>query len=145
MKILCIDPGANGGFAWRNEGQIECTAMPTTEGDIAQLISTFDTTTVVYIELITGFTGGAKEANSRSFTQGRNYGFILGCCAAIGLAVNMVTPQKWQKGLGGDGKKGPERKRYLKSVAQQHFAPLGKKVTLKTCDALLMLEFAESL
>lgn len=144
MKILTIDPGKSGGFAWRNEGCAECLAMPETEGDICDFFKGIAKGTVVYLELVTGFVGGVKEANSSTFVQGRNYGFILGCCAAFGLSVFFVTPQKWQKGLGGDGKKGPERKRHLKAVAQQHFAPLGKKVTLKTCDALLMLEYAEA-
>ena len=60
---------------------------------------------------------------------------------ALEIPVVKVMPQKWQKtySLGRSSECGKsEWKNRLKARAQELFPDLGKKVTLKTCDALLI-------
>ena len=80
------------------------------------------------------------------FTFGRGFGFLLGALMAMGIAVVLVKPQKWQKHFGfgtvkQSGGKGPW-KRKLQAEAQRRFP--GYDVTLKTADALLILSWATS-
>jgi hypothetical protein len=166
--IIGIDTGASGGIAWWTETGVGCEPMPDTEGDILQLLRCVAVNEAeVYIEQNFGFVAGGTVPSSAMFTMGRNVGFIHGVIAALGCRVIEVRPQVWQKalGLGVSGKQKPdysacatvescqvEKKRVqqinsgikrdwknkLKAKAQQLFPHL--KVTLKTCDALLLLE-----
>lgn len=63
---------------------------------------------------------------------------------ALHIPTEDVTPNKWEKTyqLGSSGKyTKTEWKNRLKAKAQQMFPHLGKKVTLATCDALLICEY----
>ena len=63
---------------------------------------------------------------------------------ALYIPANTVTPQKWMKSyqLGhSSAYTKTEWKNRLKGKAQQLFPSLGKKVTLKVCDALLLAEY----
>jgi len=78
---------------------------------------------------------------SSTFKLGANYGYWRGVLQGLRIPFREVTPQKWQRAVLVPGKlQGPERKRALKQVAQERFPQL--KVTLKTADALLMLNEA---
>jgi len=143
-RILAIDPGASGGIAWQFDYTVGCEPMPKTEGDIAGLLTSkiaegFD---VAYFEEVGGYCGAAMPG-SAMFNFGRNFGFILGVLAARGTRVELVKPQKWQKhfGLGTVKESGGKTpwKNKLKAKAQQLFPHLD--ITLKTADALLILEY----
>jgi hypothetical protein len=78
------------------------------------------------------------------FRFGENFGFIKGAVQALGIRLVVVRPQVWQKGFG-LGKASAcasksEWKNKLKAEAQRRFPQLN--VTLKTADALLLLEWA---
>ena len=64
---------------------------------------------------------------------------------ALQIPTEKVTPQKWvkvyQMKKPRDMQKG-EWKNKLKAKAQQLFPQLGKKLTLKICDAFLIAEYA---
>jgi len=147
MKIIAIDPGASGGIAWLcQDGYIFAAAMPATEGDVLAQLTSLQAANGfpkrVIIEDVGGFCG-VGQPGSAMFKFGRGFGFILGVCAALGWRVELVKPQKWQKTLGLGtkalaGGKGPWKNK-LKALAQQLFPTCD--VTLKTADALLMLEY----
>ena len=64
---------------------------------------------------------------------------------ALGIPTEKVTPQKWIKVYQLNKKKEQSENKWknvLKAKAQSLFPQLGKKVTLKTCDALLIAEYA---
>jgi len=147
-QIIAIDPGASGGIAWHDaDSNPVCVAMPETEGDILQLlrdISFQSPNTICYMEEVGGYVGGAGNPGSAMFKFGRSYGFLLGCLMSLNIRINLVKPQKWQKELGlgttKDAGGKAEWKRKLKAEAQRRFPTL--TVTLKTADALLILDYA---
>lgn len=141
--VMGIDPGVNGGVALlRAGGKVEKVgAMPGTAGDILALVREWcDSVRVCYIERVHGMPG---QGGGAMFTFGENYGHICMALMSCGIKVVDVTPQKWEREyqlgsrrlVGGKA----EWKRVLKSKAQQLFPR--ERVTLKTCDALLIAEY----
>lgn len=146
-KILAVDPGCSGGFAWRDDGKGLCKAMPDTEGDVLDILRTHRAAgiEVIYIEDQVGVMGpGIRVASSAMFTFGRGFGFILGAAQALGYRIVRVRPMNWQKALATGKKKdyGTKWKAHLKALAQERF-PNTDGITLKTADALLLLDYAE--
>lgn len=149
--IIAIDPGASGGIAQWYDGQILAYPIPQTEGD---LIDTLRVTRaahpylVAYIEKVGGF-AGQGQPGSRMFTFGRGVGFIVGALMALSIPIREeVMPRTWQKalGLGHKPTDGPDWRNKMdwknkaKAKAQQLFPTV--EVTLKTSDALCILEYA---
>jgi len=147
-NILAVDPGISGGFAWRDsENQIHSCAMPETEGDVLNLLRSIRAEGIetLFIEDQIGCVGpGMRVAATAMFTFGRGFGFILGAAQALGFRIQAVRPQKWQKhfslGTKKDAGGTTPWKNKLKGVAQRLFP--NADVTLKTADALLLLEYA---
>lgn len=145
-QLLAIDPGASGGLAWTcSDLGFNCMKMPETRGDILSSLRELkfqhgiDT---VFIEDVGGF-AGVPMPGSAMFNFGSNFGFLNGVCMTLGMRVQLVKPQKWQKefSLGtvaSAGGKGPWKNK-LKARAQELFPACD--VTLKTADALLILEY----
>ena len=153
MKTLIgIDVGASGGIAVRTgRDEIAAFAMPPTQGDVLELLAGIITTARsgggdvrAVVEKVGGYIGGRGGTGSAMFNFGMGYGFILGVLASHRVRVELVTPQKWQKELSlGNSKSHATKtawKNHLKARAQQLFP--SQKVTLKTADALLILEYA---
>jgi hypothetical protein len=166
MKILIgIDPGASGGIAYEVGGFASARAMPDTGGVISfvkAIVAEANGDPVrAVVEEVGGYMGEDQPA-SRAFEFGRGYGYLLGILQTLEVRVELVRPQAWQKvlGLGNSGRtrapKGAsaairksvrqanarakaEWKRKLKEKASQLYPKLD--VTLKTCDALLLLEY----
>lgn len=149
--ILAVDPGASGGIASRFGQFVVCYPMPDTEGDVLALIN--EQTAIAEIERYgriaivehqVGVRGPfAQRAGLNQFQFGHSYGFILGVLQALKWRVELVRPQRWQKALslGAKASSGTNTawKNKLKAMAQRLFP--GNKVTLKTADALLLLEY----
>lgn len=148
--IIAVDPGASGGIAIRRHGGgIEVHPMPETEADVVELIgdtlreaSLEGDMSVAYVEQVGGFVKGSPAPGSAMFNFGRNVGVIHGVLLAKKVPTIEVRPQAWQKALsvGQSATYGSNWKAHLKGLAQQRFPQL--KVTLKTADALLLLEYA---
>ena len=144
--ILAIDPGKSGGFAYVDRYlDVTVEPMPATEGDIEEEIScaafSSESDRVAIIEKVGGYAGAAMPG-SRMFAFGENYGFLKGVVMSCGFKLHLVTPQAWQKALGLGTSKGLTKtawKNKLKAEAQRLYPDL--KVTLKTADALLILEW----
>ena len=144
-KILAIDPGASGGFAWSDSsGRKHCKSMPETEGDIVGFLAHsscmgFD---FVIVEHVVGFIPGGGFGSGFSF--GENFGMLKGLVQGFGMPLVLVRPPKWQKALSLGAKKDWDKqwKNHLKETAQRLF-PACDGITLKTADALLILHYAE--
>lgn len=144
--LIGIDPGRGGGIAFKiGDHPVEATPMPSTEGDLVDLLRRLvndPAETVVFIEQVGGYVGRAQPA-SGAFKFGRNFGFLLGSLQTLGARVVLVSPTRWQRTLGlGSATNFTSRqdwKNSLKSSAQRLFP--GLRPTLKTADALLLLEF----
>lgn len=148
--IIAIDPGASGGIAIRYpDGKMFTEKMPDTQGDVLELLrdcmmNAYKETTdaVVILEQVGGFCG-TGQPGSAAFKFGEGFGFIKGVVQALGLRLELVRPQVWQKPLGlGTATACASKtiwKNKLKALAQRLYP--AEKVTLATADALLILEW----
>ena len=143
--VLGIDPGVSGGIAcWRRDEPMIALPMPETEGDQIELIRKLVIldNAVVFLEQVGGFTGKGQPG-SAMFKFGRSFGFTLGVLQTLGVRVELVRPQTWQKpfGLGTASNCATRRewKNKLKACAQRLYPAL--KPTLSTADAILILEY----
>ena len=150
--VLAIDPGLSGGIAVSRFGKTVCLRMPETQGDLLALVRDIKTAAAVeaqevvcVLEEVSGFAGKAQPG-SAMFRFGENFGFIKGVIQTLGIRLVMVRPQIWQKGFGlGTASACASKtiwKNKLKAEAQRRFPHLN--VTLKTADALLILEHSIS-
>ena len=144
--ILSIDPGAAGGFAWRDrDSNFFAQAMPQTPGDVLDALTEIHAMNpgiIAVMEKVGGFIAGNPAPGSTMFNFGHGVGFIEGVLMARSVSLEIVTPQKWQKhhqlGTRGNMTKG-EWKNKAKAMAQRLYPML--KVTLGVSDALLILEY----
>ena len=150
MKYVGIDPGASGGIAVILPHEEYVAPLPQTESEVYDLLHTHlspdpddDTTTEVRVAIERVHAIPGIGSTSSSFTFGRNYGFVRGVLtslSSLGVRWQDVPPQTWQRGLGIPKEcQGQDRKRQLASIARQRFPMC--RVTLKTCDALLIAEW----
>jgi hypothetical protein len=140
-KTISCDPGKLGGFAWL-DGAI---AMPETDGGVVDLLREkraegFDR---LVIEEVGGFCGKGLPG-SAMFHFGFGAGVIRGAAMALGYRVELVRPQAWQKAFSlGSARSCDSKtvwKNKLKAEAERRFP--NHDVTLKTADALLILDWA---
>ncbi len=146
--FIGIDPGMSGGLCCLDGERIIISAMPDTEKDIylwfEEIKWSKDPTTKVFA-VIEKVHSMPKQGVSSTFKFGYIYGFLRCCLIASAIPFDDVTPQCWQKYLGipprarTEGKS--QHKTKLKQKAQQLFPDL--RVTLKTCDALLLAEYCK--
>ena len=142
MDILAaFDPGRGGGVAWRQaDGSFQASPLPKTPKDLVQLIIKINPTDSL-IEKVGGYIGDEeKSTGARMFQFGYNAGAPYWTLLTLGKRVRFVSPQKWQKSLslGNRNQHGDKWKNHLKTVASDLFPSI--TVSLKTADALLMLE-----
>ena len=142
-RILAIDPGMSGGLAHFAGNRVTLEPMPETDGDIREvMINYLSQSDVIYIEKVGGYIGGKGAPGSAMFQFGRNVGFLHGLIASMNTRCIEVTPQRWQKTItaGNKATHGTRWKSHLKQLAQQRQPSL--HITLKTADAVLLLEHA---
>ena len=153
MVLLAIDPGAKGAYAVQlgtdPDGAVGVQTF-SSESDfcegmqwLANYAGERDERIICYLEQVGGYVGQAQPG-SAMFKFGRNFGFILGVCQALGMRIELVRPQLWQKGYPTKTTKtenGAQHKRELKDHAARLYP--GKKVTLGNADALLILDYAK--
>ena len=146
MTVIAIDPGKSGGIAYALRGnEVHSVSMPQTPGDILDLLRTIKAINAgdieCYMEACVKY-AGKEQSGSAAIVYGRNYGFIEGVVQALGIKLHLVRPQEWIKALGLGKRNGATTtvwKNKLKAEAQRLFP--SQKVTLKTADALLILEY----
>lgn len=140
MNFLAIDPGKGGGIAYRDsDGSIHALPIPQTVHDLLRCLEILaPQPAVCFLEEIPMFRG---KMNSRSTAVlFRNLGQIEGTLAGLKCRIEYLKPQFWQSllRLGTSADHGKRWKSHLKATAQALFPQL--PVTLKTADALLILE-----
>lgn len=151
--IIGIDPGASGAIAWSASGaSMHATKLDgLTEHDIRGcligLVELYDSVHA-FLEQVgpnrIAKSGERRQGTSSMFAFGRNYGFLRGLLVGLQIPFDDVPPQKWQRAIGigvvKDEKPNAKKNRH-KAKAQQFWPYL--KVTLHTCDALLIAEYGE--
>lgn len=142
LTILGIDPGQSGGLAIRNEDYSQAYPMPETEKDIFELIYNLKckwNNVDCYLEQVHSFKG---QGVSSTFKFGQGYGFLRACIIALEIPLFDITPQRWQKEYVTSKTKDESKtdhKNKLKAKAQLLYPSL--KLTLKTCDAMLIADY----
>lgn len=142
--LIAIDPGVSGGIAHEHDGKVLVQPMPETLHDLIEALSLLCSPgCTVFLEELPKFAG--KMSASSMGTMFKNYGRVEGALAVFNVRIEYLPPKKWQAALGLGEKKnhGDRWKAHLKARAQALYPQL--KVTLKTADALLLLEAGKKL
>lgn len=139
---LGIDPGKSGGIAVL--GMVEPRLIPIPESylDLWGIVAGVNAEFAV-LEKVGGFIQGNKLPGSAMFNFGAGFGALEAFLIASRTSYELITPQKWQKALGiptSGGDKAKHKKK-LRDFADRLF-PGVKGLTQKTCDAILIAEFA---
>jgi hypothetical protein len=141
--VAAIDPGASGGVAIlaKSAGAavIGLHPIPADPAELAELIP-FGS--IIFIEKVPPFVGRIIPS-SAAFKLGKSCGWLEGWAAGRQHRVILVSPQTWQAGLGiakGKLMQG-QWKSALKAEASRRY-PGVTGLTLKTSDALLILDYA---
>jgi len=134
-----IDPGANGGIAVATDtGEYIAWRMPGRDEDIARLIRDIARDHAPELWAVENVHSMPGNGIASTFKFGRAFGFLLGVLHALGLPLVLVSPQRWQSGLGirshGDKRVTKEAALRLKSDG---------KVTHATSEAILIAEYAK--
>lgn len=144
-NIIGIDCGVNGGIAFSsNDRTVSTINMPDTLDKLRHELSYFSMSggCIAYVEDVPPFVGFNRPA-ARIFKLAKNYGEVLGVLTGLQINYVKVRPAVWMKAIGTNRKihykTDNEWKNYLKKLAMIYFP--NTKVTLKTADALLILEY----
>lgn len=142
-RYIGIDLGKHGGIAVMGaDGEVlDVVKMPETPQDLLDFLEQYKDDSFCTLERVGGMPGNGGSA---MFNFGKGYGHLQMALLALHIPTEDVTPNKWEKTyqLGSSGKyTKTEWKNRLKAKAQQMFPHLGKKITLATCDALLICEY----
>ena len=142
-RYIGTDHGKHGGIAVMGaDGEVlDVVKMPETPQDLLDFLEQYKDDSFCTLERVGGMPGNGGSA---MFNFGKGYGHLQMALLALHIPTEDVTPNKWEKTyqLGSSGKyTKTEWKNRLKAKAQQMFPHLGKKITLATCDALLICEY----
>lgn len=153
--IIAVDPGCNGGWAWKDvDGIVHAAPMGETARDILEQIRSMEDACdkdgnilapdrfVCYMEDVgRGMPGQSSVATA---TFARHVGNLEAFLMAEDISIVKVLPTRWQPSLGigkaKDCKSKTEWKNMVKGRMQEMFPTI--KVTLKTADALGILCYA---
>ena len=97
MNLIAVDPGLKGGIASFSGGVVSAVPMPLAGkgldlGAIAGIIRD-NAPAWIIVEKVSSRPG---QGVASMFTFGMGYGSILGIAAALGVPVELVTPQRWK-------------------------------------------------
>lgn len=147
-SVIGIDPGKNGAIASITIGGDKPDVVSAgfkdeiiglVIGEVVQGCLSQSDNLIVYLEKVHSFPG---QGVSSSFAFGRAFGEVIGALDVLGVPYRLVSPQKWQKLIGGLPKKkdgATQHKRALKVEAQRLFPQI--KITLGNADALLIADY----
>lgn len=150
MVYIGVDPGAGGGIAAINQygDVIVCRRMPETDSDILDALATAKQATFESVRAVLEKVHSSPQMGVTSaFSFGRSYGAVRMALAALAIPFDDVSPQRWQREIGGlvssgkvHGNMRGRDKNVTKQRAQQMFP--AAHVTHATADALLLAEYA---
>jgi len=140
--ILAIDPGASGGYAWRDaEGIVHAAALPegmTAQVDALRALAAGAPGLTAVIERVGWWMPGDHPNSACRFA--RQCGALEATLYALGIPRRDVAPTVWMKSLGVLPKEKPGRKRAIREAMACRYPHL--TVTLKVADALGILTWA---
>ncbi len=140
MNLLAVDPGKSGGIAYTDsDGVTHALPMPPTCRDLHRTLEILARPPATcFLEDLPLFQGVLTPRSIAVLF--RNLGQIEGVLSALGCRIEYLTPRMWQSTLrlGTAADHGKRWKAHLRSRAQALHPHL--HVTLKTADALLLLE-----
>ena len=150
-NIIGIDCGVNGGIAFKSNDvayglSVKAVNMPDTIEKLRSQLVHYKNigNCIAYIEDVPPFVGFNRPA-ARIFKLAKNYGEVLGVLTGLNIDCIKVRPAVWMKAIGTNKKKhyktDNEWKNYLKKLAMIYWP--NTKVTLKTADALLILQYGD--
>ena len=147
MKLtIAIDPGKSGGYAiaWGSLRNIHLHNLGEDFEFVEHMQDLKDhpdvTSIEAVVELVPPF-AGKMIPSSTSFKLGKSCGYLEGVLRMGEIPYKLVRPQEWQKGLSGlSGLTSGKRKKVLMNHAKRLY-PSVKGLTLKTADALLILNY----
>jgi len=145
--IIGIDPGASGGIAIYDNGNIEAFKIPKASIDLndkfAYIKENFENP-LVFLEKVSHFSGGADDAVGKKFAIAKmmdGYTKLKTLLETNRLPYCEVHPATWQtaliKRIKGESKQ--IRKNRYKALAQENYPEI--KVTLAISDALCIMSF----
>lgn len=150
MIYIGIDPGVQGGIAWRRGADMPVAEkMPMTPHDLHELLHGIARQCMTrgsglrctcYLERVHSMPGQGVKS---TFTFGRGFGRLEGVLASLKIPYIEVNPGPWQRALGIQKIKDEPsvaKKRRHKALAQKLFPNL--RVTNANVDALLICEYA---
>lgn len=137
----------SGGIAIIGDGVVLPRAMPDTERDTWDVLGSLGDECFCVIERLGQMprdkeTGRAKQSPTTMLKMGLNYGGLRMALIGRGIPFEDILPVVWQRHfglMGSSNESRTDKKNRHKAKAQQLFPHL--KVTLKTCDALLIAEY----
>lgn len=121
MTIIAIDPGINGGIAWKsNSGKVNAVRMPQTIQEISEVLiaarhnispdfvgdnpntmivgtCSIDDQVVCYLEEVHAMPG---QGVTSMWTFGEHYGMLKGLLYGLQIPLIPVRPKDWQKAIG---------------------------------------------
>lgn len=142
--IIAIDPGKSGAICSIKNGQVSVVNMPEKIFDLKQyfqgLIEGADSS-FCFIERVQSWVGDERQAGKRFGIEKmlRQYTELKTVLTMLDIPFHETQARSWQK-IFLNGEKFEEkkhRKSRLKEICQEKFPQI--KVTLKNCDALLIL------
>ena len=146
-RWIGIDPGKSGGLCVIDEDGIKAYKCPKTALEMATLFGMAlgndpaNNINVTIEQVWARPTNGSRH----SFAYGTNYGLWFGIAAVHEIEMNVVSPQKWMRGV--ECPKGMDvniRKKWLKSKAKELYPEI-PKITLATADAIMIARYAKEL
>lgn len=153
--IIAIDPGASGGIAVFSNGMLKsAVSMPSSVDEMSEFFihnkNTYENI-IIYIEKVSAWSKGDDDPGKKFGINKmlKNYTELLTVIKISGLRFVEVAPVTWQSTLKLKFKNVDKvpfakfktfRKRKYKEFAQNCFPEV--KVTLKTSDALCLVQFA---
>ena len=143
--IISIDVGAGGGIAIWRDGKITIVNMPKSLDDLNKFFAYWveiSKNPICFIEHVNMYLSDSKDGKQFGIVKMLdNYSNLKSMLTVNNIPFLPVYAITWQTKLKLKikGEEKPERKRRYKKIAQKENP--GLKVTLKTCDALLILKF----
>ena len=138
-KILAIDPGASGGFAWMDsEGIVRAESIPagmTAMVDWLREIAAGLPGISAVMEKVGHWMPGDHPNAATKFA--RHCGNVEAGLYSLGIPFEEVAPGVWMKTLGSLPKDKGARKRMIRELMARRYPHL--RVTLDTADALGVL------
>lgn len=148
--FLGVDPGKSGGLAVLGDNSLSVFNMPDDETGVWLLMKDIYRRgiTNAMIEKVQGFIGHAQPG-SAMFKFGHGYGGLRMALIGNGIAFSETAPVVWQRRLGIPPRNPKEKKdQYKKRLCvfcRQLFPKYVNRITLATCDAVLLAEYARRL